>query len=121
MTHDEVMALSPEELRIKIAEALGWEYKHIQTETEREFFVWQLPNNLWDSLPNWPNDIAAAWGLVQMAGTKHWSVTIENGLHNPQEVLARIFIPNTLRCYTGFGDTAPIAICRAWLLWKAGQ
>jgi hypothetical protein len=139
MTHEEIMALSPEELRIKIAEALG--YKVINPMDSHSSIYPKFLSGEWDivahqtiaykdgvghtvgCLPDWPNDIAAAWGLAVEAGIvvihvsddDRYIAGISDGAQYPDgyswfEIETTDWV---------IGDTAPLAICRAWLLWKS--
>jgi hypothetical protein len=94
MTHEQIMAMTPEELRLEIARVLGY---------------YQIGHD-------WPNDIADAWELVEEMGhnckvhvsyyqslNKWYCATMRE-----QEVI------------TAKDTTAPLAICRAYLKWKEG-
>jgi len=69
MTRDEVMALTDEELRIKAAEAAGWEEMHVYKKARvlvaypKEWT--RKARDIWPPrpVPNYPHDIAAAWEL----------------------------------------------------------
>jgi hypothetical protein len=114
--------MTPDELRIAIAKAKGWKTETFHTFSSSGRVVGTAPDGkFFDTVPNWPADIAAAWELVEEVGAKNWTVTIENLADRPTEVLARIGIPFTLIWYTGFSDTAPLALCRAWLKLKETQ
>ena len=76
MTRDEVMAMTDEELRIKAAELMGWEYycraSDITGHDDRGLCGnppggWTDANGEREDclyeLPDYPNDIAAAWEL----------------------------------------------------------
>jgi len=84
MTHDEVVALSDDDLRIKVEELRG-RMLYEQTNEALEFFP---PSDIgammciisgkfmgveidghMEAVPNYPNDIAAAWELVEWTKT----------------------------------------------------
>jgi len=94
MTKDEVMALSDEELRIKAGVLSGWHFHAVHeidgrpqsrgwnrspTDTAPETFV---------DLPDFVNDIAAAWELVEFVEhERHFTCSIEkNPLNGKWEV-----------------------------------
>ena len=73
MTRDEVMAMTDEELRIKAAELTGvikfeWHPNDTVREELRGFKEQGSEGNFitggWNAVPDYPNDIAAAWELV---------------------------------------------------------
>jgi hypothetical protein len=108
MTHDEIMALSPEELRIKIAEILQKPY--------------QL--NQWDwkfTCPDWPNNIAAAWGLVKYAENKGYWVEIRTPFLGDGYWCG--ITPDGVSGWNGTpdnwirGEKIELAIARAFYLW----
>jgi len=72
MTLGEVMALTNEELRIKAAELMGWRAWRKPGLHESRPTVWSHPDDPTSGegldlifLPDFPNDIAAAWELVE--------------------------------------------------------
>jgi hypothetical protein len=138
MTNEEIMKLTPEELRLEIAQAKGWgEVRKNDSGEWRQApgygdladyqpdYLGVPPDSGWggghsEGLPNWPADIAAAWELVEEM--------IENG-EAPGEFIMSWYEEKKWYCqspdrhlqnYT-YADTAPLAICRAYLLWKATQ
>ena len=73
MTRDEVLAMTDEQLRGKVCELMGW-----KKWTKNGAEVWSHPDqassiNGLDRifLPNFLNDRAAAWELVDIACNKH--------------------------------------------------
>lgn len=70
MKREAVMALTDEQLRIKVAELLG--YEEIRWMKDSGELVGDLIENDegcgegTESIPDWPNDIAAAWELEEM-------------------------------------------------------
>lgn len=146
MTEDEIMQMTPEELRLKIAEAKGFdvrervwrtrEYRMAHDTEHKELAIWIDPTNPkhpqwgggWHSLPNWPADIAAAWGLVEegrkavfsrrLAFYKYLQEVVsqdvtDRGCEPPMAVT--VSWPDVLTFLE------PVHICRAWLMWKAAQ
>ena len=84
MTRDEVMEMTDDELRIKAAELKGakWYVLTLENEENQErHLCWQRPTKNWRDateddpifpgylsiIPDYPNDIAAAWKLWQFA------------------------------------------------------
>jgi hypothetical protein len=115
-TRDSIMAMTPAELREAIAKAKGYVNVHEgYNDTLRGI---KLPNNYKAvEIANWPENISAAWKLFEeMPHPEIYHGTYINGA-------------NYWRCACGkwdYGepeyeceaDTAPLAICRAWLMWK---
>ena len=61
MTREQVLAMTDEQLRIKAAELMGWERS---TGKMAELLPWKDPQGVSRlDLPDYPNDIAAAWEL----------------------------------------------------------
>lgn len=116
--------MTPEEIRLEIAERKG--YENIRT--------WGIKNvlmvyggqepGLHHNLPNWPESIAAAWELFEELPIR-------------RELLVTNYKQVVYECASGWsgwdfesggpgkyaerGDTAPLAICRAWLAWKRSE
>jgi len=128
MTRDEVMAMTVEELRIKAAELTGWE--KVKFAPEYGDLWGNRPENDeghgegWDVIPDYPHDIAAAWGLVEELKGRERQVEL---LERPADSHARIwmtvddgpdYIPG-LTAYDPIGmtaDTMSRAITRAFIL-----
>ncbi len=99
--------LTDAELRLAIAEELGWKPSSVPGE-----FIWERPEDgLYDFIPNYPGDPAAALGLLDgIAGEVcltrdiigNWGCAIHPG-------------PNPENIYVGTGDKLARAICEAWL------
>lgn len=150
LSHDEINALDEDGLRLEVAEVLGWKLYHFENpeawttswykvykpglelclrenETARKCQLSEEKRQVFALCSNWPRDIAAAWGLVEEMRQTHrvdlidqgnkWqcSADIKDGLPRyPVDIQhAGDFFAN--------GPTAPIAICRAWLMWKAAR
>lgn len=130
MTHDEIAQLDDDGLRLEVARAKGWvvckmrknssiAYPVLERELEDPVYYAEPSDRIvWGSFPDWPRDIAAAWELVEEAQAKPHECYFEIS-HTPA-------IPHKGKpCWhvelggvRGYGDTAPLAICRAWLMWK---
>jgi len=127
MTKEEIFSATARQLRVMVAEALGWTWV---TNTD---YVWmESPGVVWDIesralnehrrcerpeefddfavsiVPDWPNDIAVAWQLIIDSHSKGWLIGIDN-----DEGKWNCWICG----HTVFEQITPeIAICRAWLL-----
>lgn len=117
MTHDEIMALDADGLRLEVARVLGYSG------------LWKVENNKMVMAPNFPRDIAAAEKLVDLMHADDCGIEI----HDVQHQLDKVHwdYEGTLYCPIGFGAeeypftgaTMAEAICRAYLMfaaWKAG-
>lgn len=62
-------------------------------------------------VPRYSTDISAAWEVVEKA--KDWRITIDGGEYHGDSWGVKI--ANNDGYFYGFGDTAPLAICRAAL------
>jgi hypothetical protein len=112
MDRDQILALSAEELRLAIAIEKGWLRHSLNPD------VW-LPNRQaykFVPLPDWPGSIADAWELVEEMRQAHkdpgisgnwegggWDVSL-----SPKYDIVS-------------AKTAPLAISRAYLLWRQSQ
>ena len=109
MTHDEILAMTPAELREAIAKLVE------PTITCTMFDV-----------PDWTKNISNAWELVEDIRAHGDEITINSdrrgdntdiftvsvrSLHYGEKVTGWIFVDIE-------APTAPLAISRAWLLWK---
>ena len=136
--------MTNEEIRLAIAKAKGaklWFRPGAPTApllTLKNIFIhssWQeLPitrvigNEYWD-IPNWPEDIAAAWELVEEMeggdeihayevymycgrGDGRYRVTVFDARWNGEDTTQLTKITSQLE------DDMPRAICLAWLAWK---
>lgn len=108
MNKEEIMAMSPEQLIIEIAKLKGYFERSIIT------FDDILPSQRY-GLPRWTTSIAEAWKLVEEVIAQEFWVDIEN-------------YPSTISLWSVsfgtsnfLGTSAPLAICRAWLMWKTGE
>ena len=143
LTRDEILAATKEELRIAIAERLGWKWGHpvaghvwadgsVQDESEIMSCLYRQDNIMWrwgsivpDTgeyprmpsgscvLPNWPEDPAAADALLDDLDERGLSYTLTNQPPGFQLVVSREGVRSPW--FIGKGGTRPEAICRAWL------
>jgi hypothetical protein len=130
MTRDEIMQLTAEELRLEVAKAKGFvQFKNVRSifnGIEYDVAGWFVkseegPLGTFHQAiySDWPANIADAWELVEDFGKLSWSFTVENIPDRPTEVLCHVFRPFQGGGFLGCGTTAPLAICRAWLVWKS--
>lgn len=118
MTRDEINSLSGEKLRIAVAKAVGWTEIHETVIDGYHVLVgiqhdstatWAVPVDRYES------DIGAAWELVNRLMADGWSFAIISAEESGWLItLAR----NRYSIGNVFGNTAPEAICRAFLLAK---
>ncbi len=151
MTNDEINALDEDGLRLEVARVLGYRYIRLTSTAENErvkpgtirerlvnpknppvfdnnwepyWTLEEVPLDRADEIyflhvPDWPHDIAAAWGLVEEA---HMTVyTPQSSLAHGEYVNSDGYMAETQDGQAFYGPAAPIAICRAWLAWKAGR
>lgn len=117
MTRDEIMAMDAAQLRLAIARAKGWE-RFLSLDGH---MLGRSPDGTWfDSVPDWPNDISAAWELVEEMG-KSCKVHVSYYAFDTKWYCSTIRVDeiDDVLIFFAKDDTAPLAICRAWLLWKA--
>ena len=126
MTHDEIAQLDAAGLRLEVARVKG--FIDNREFCENEFLG---PDNEWYYLeseyeadrivPNWPADIAAAWELVEEMRAAGQLVIIKLWPEPAEFFSIEILWKRDKDGYVQTkGDTAPLAICRAWLMWKQG-
>ena len=107
--------MTPEEIRLEIAERKGW------TIIDIERFIGAPDRSglsAFYECQNWPASIAAAWelvtSLVEDQPLDRFSVDY-NGLVDTKWRASFSFIH---KIYSEVADTAPLAICKSWLAWK---
>lgn len=137
MTKDEIMNLTPDQLRAEIARRKGWKEPGITQIITHEMALdagnpalegreieWLRVEN---TPPDWTNDLNLAWELAEEMNAKS-NVQVELGIHDkwttqrvPKYALvySRGHVPheNFNLVTLLLGDTPAIAICRAWLMW----
>jgi len=117
ITREQILEMTPDELREEIARRHGWErlpfpaYPHWQRPTKNG-----VETTL--DIPDYPNDIAAAWSLLEEMAKSNaiLKLTIYRGKQFIVDIQDRHYVTLTWM----EGETAPLAICRAWLMWKEG-
>jgi len=125
--------MTPEEIRIEIAMRKEWVCPHDEEYTHyvsRSMAIdagdiglegYPIQETIFvegdGEPPNWPEDIAAAWELVEDSQAKPHELYFD--------IEAIICVSNKWRATVGYysriGLTAPLAICRAWLAWKRSE
>ena len=127
MTRDEIMKLTPDELRAEIAKRRGYELKHgfLDEVCINPKDYWVTPaGRLTSVLPDWTTDIAAAWELVEeMITPKDESLAAILASHRPYiiwngEDWIYLVSGDESDEQVARGTTLPLAISRAWLIWK---
>ena len=114
-----------DELRRKIAEVNGWIVQESPTE------LWYLDEIArWQIVPNWPVNITDAWELVEemresgyvfdLRARREQNIVMEgeNYNHDRWSCECHPFGTITTKAILETADTAPRAICLAWLEWK---
>lgn len=69
--------------------------------------------------PYWTEHMNAAWELVEEVPPDKWFVSVDRD-HTRWMCFFGSNVSSEDEYYQGEGDTAPLAICRAYLLWKEG-
>jgi hypothetical protein len=124
------------ELRLRIAKAKGYVFAYV-TPSHRGRLYPYSPGEIavagsplaediadgheaeiaWGGTPNWPNDIAAAWELVEEAQAEPYEQAFQ--------INRTVAISSRWSCHVGnyhaYGATAPEAICRAYLAWMENK
>ena len=123
MKREQVMAMTDSDLRIEVAKLTGaTDFAYNPYDENRIQAYW--PENdkgdgeEWREIPDYPNDIAAAWELVDYMGfQKEFDLELAGGLPVWEASWEASFMPTDGR---GFGlmrgETAPRAITRAFIL-----
>jgi hypothetical protein len=126
-----------DELRLRIARLDGWIFPGESEQGDIDYMLnhYGISNH---PVPDYPNDIAAAWELVdEMNHSGDGFVDLIYAIHDngPQlkwlcefRMLSKWIVKNGNDPLDGRSDyilglapTAPEAICRAWLAWKEAQ
>jgi hypothetical protein len=118
MTPEQIAAMTPAELRIEIARRLGW--KDFSPVYGSDLWLGQPPDDwmMGTGLPDWTTDISAAWQLTQPVIDNETCFNVSHDAHKNMWICAIYGVGTD--CY-GYAGTAPLAISRAWLMWKAAQ
>ena len=115
MTRDEIMAMSAEQLRVAIAEKLG--YENVRQQNRIGFLGKSKEDGFYYDIPDYPNDIAAAWELVE---DWHDKGEVESIDYVASDGIRSMVYSCSLRHSHIYATapTAPLAISRAWLMWS---
>jgi hypothetical protein len=138
----EYSMMSDDELRIAVAKALGWQFMRV---TERSLRAYPIkpgessngyyPSKEGDEIvfaneydycdPDWPTSIAAAWELVEEAaqdgvGMDLFTIHEDNHFWYRTELFDPPGGPMP-EVYSAESESAPRAICVAWLKWKEAK
>lgn len=121
-TREQILAMDATQLRLAIAEKLGYvkAFGRMDSASQRDHVFYVKPDGRFTSyIPDWPNSISEAWGLAEeMRSSEKWIAV--DSVSDGWVCLAGGACESEHWC-SGFpGDTAPLAICRAWLMWKEG-
>ena len=125
-THDEILAMSEDELNHAIAKIKYGEGKLTDC---GDFLFYDTGGGKAMPLPVWTRDIAAAWGLVEDILSVGGEITLSSETRSDNKRWG-IVIFEFRNDGIGTGYTisnfaaAPIislAISRAWLMWKEGR
>ena len=126
LTHNKIMAMAPNELLEEIAKKHGW---YAQPAFDRRFIpargnimyddiYYRTPEKVFESpvIPDYPRDIAAAWELVEEIKNQCPIFKLQG--FKDGEFVFDIQDEHFTSLAWATGETAPLAICRAWLIWK---
>jgi hypothetical protein len=114
MNREEIMLMSPAELREAIAKVKGYECKSKEKINSNGFWVY-VSDKLAFEIPNWPENIADAWKLAEEI---------------PDIRLRKLEDGDDLfwRCCCDYScefpkitvdeESAPLSISRCWLMWR---
>ena len=126
MTREAVMSMTDGELRMKAARLMGWrglQWNNLSGGGK----VWagdlmgvRTENGTGENVPDYPNDIAAAWSLVEINPDWRWAVYELDGggwCASPMKVIG-VREEHNLWDHVGeaSGETAQQAITRAFIL-----
>jgi hypothetical protein len=117
-----------DEIDIKIAELKGW--TGIAPATHNNPAWGLMPgctkHREGAPIPRWSTDIAAAWGLVEEVMSAGVGYDLANVRHSNGNMTHEFILydpiggPNSKR-YPAEENTAPLAICAAWLKWMEAR
>lgn len=131
-TREQIMAMSPDELWVAVAKAK--EFFHVLNFGDHNCFVILSPyfsnvtmyrseTDAWNAafengrFPNWPASIADAWKLVE-SNPLPLDITLHKHTFGDGLYYVTVHTSRGSKSIYGVADTAPLAICRAWLMWK---
>lgn len=119
--------MNAQELQDEVIEKLGycmdsqgiW-YKHDKNYKDMPLSKGQFFGSYYN-IPYYPSDIAAAWELVEEMKNNKCYVYLNYHPTPKWECKIKDTDSFDYGWHEGTADTAPIAICRAWLKWKRGK
>lgn len=107
--------MTNDELRLAIAKAKGWKYLPL---TIAPFWTGEG----YVEASDWPEDIGAAWELVEeMRADKAITYVYLHGCDNGRVMPGKEYYVELSSGQCAYADTAPRAICMAWLKWQEGK
>lgn len=105
------------------------EWEEMIRSGEKRVYQWPCWNRRendepsWEPVPDWPASIADAWELVEDGKCTVGYAKVGSDANG--KWYASFYDlgdkPHTGRSFDGHGDTAPLAICRAWLMAQEAQ
>jgi hypothetical protein len=105
-------------LRIKVAERLGWAiipHEHFKDKEGNPMLDFQNPAGQWDEPPDYPNDIAAAMKILDNELDCYpKQICIQNG-HYSISVILDASDPCNMKEVYASGKSLPRIICEAYL------
>lgn len=117
-----ISELTADELQAEIAEKRGWKLSEPPFKSSNTV-EWLTPGGgVGTSLPKWTTEISAAWGVLEEMKRHPLVVNVKLNISNNVKITFLEYRPiphNNAIIYEA--DTAPLAICRAWLAWKRDQ
>jgi len=120
MTYDEILAMTPAELRKAIAKAKGYECKHgfMDAACINPVDYWMTHDGCLTSvLPDWTTNIADAWKLMEEVQVE----SLEQAVFIGREVALSSDWHCCIGVHRSIAPTAAHAISRCWLMWKREQ
>jgi len=111
MTPDQINALTPDQLRVKCAEAMGW---RMVGRCQRLGHAPNKPLPRPRAIPPFDSDPRAALTLCDHLAEKGWRIYIETETQGWRCCIHRL-IDREDYLQVGAADTLPLAICKAFL------
>jgi len=126
---DKIMQMTPEELREAIAEARGYIVNHNYLDDYGESikYYWIAPSGLLTTMcPDWTVYITDAWELVEEMRENGCEFRIDTDRTGSGDDIYNVAIfrdgsgtgTGWTRVALAEAPTAPLAISRAWLMWR---
>jgi len=118
MNRDEILSLSPAQLRVKVAKAKGWTHIHAIGSVS---LIGHNPQNEIDAVPDWANDIAAAFELegeiTELQDQHEYANILYVVIRSTISEVDQKSIENRF----AFIHATAEQRCRAWLMWKEAK